>query len=118
MQPQTTPSIITTVLDWGRVHGSKVDQSGQFTHQQTEALRRTLRDLYLNGTPTITGDWRKGYELMIGSERVGVTNGYGPFRVYYRNNSQTSVEAPIPFDGVSPDSGDDLTDDYAIEAWI
>ena len=103
--------ITSLVLDWGRSKATLgknlTDNSGQFTIEQTEQLRRELRVEYLNRNQAIVGDWRRGYELSIGNERVGVTNGYGRFRVYYRCNQD------IPFDG-RPVSIKEWADDYGL----
>lgn len=120
--------IITTVLNWGRQAAptpgqSLVDQAGDFGPEQTEALRRALRGEYQKRTPGVVGSWHKGYELMIGPERVGVTNGYGRFRVYYRCQDQLPRQTPkhtlrddIPFTG-EPVTIEEWAGDYAIPAY-
>lgn len=78
------PATVQEVLEWGRAQNCDVvDLSGVI---QAEPLRKTLRAMYLNRLENglqIVGDTRKGYELLIGNERIGVTGGYGRFRVYY-----------------------------------
>lgn len=85
-QPATVeiPAGVIEVLEWGRSQGcDRVDLSGVIA---AEPLRKTLREMYLNRLSNglqIVGDFRRGYELSIGNERIGVTGGYGRFRVYY-----------------------------------
>lgn len=92
---QTLPfptGLIQTVLDWGRGQSttSPVDTNRYFSSEQTETLRRALRCEYVQRNPAVAGSWRKGYELAIGSEHIGVTNGYSSgFRIYYRRNGGT-----------------------------
>ena len=84
------PAAIQEVLEWGRAQGcDQVDLSGVI---QAEPLRRELREMYLNrleNKAQITGDFRRGYELILGNERVGVTGGYGRgFKVYYHRTAR------------------------------
>lgn len=78
-----------TILTWGRNSGQAQarDTGNVFTPEQVEQLRRLLRAEYVSRNPAVAGDWRKGYEIILGSEAIGVTNGYGRFRVYYRKRT-------------------------------
>lgn len=110
------------ILTWGRAQatGHTVASASDFTAAETDALRRMLRSEYQGNNPAVVGKWRKGYEMAIGNERVGVTNGHGSFKIYYRRstlNGYGRATAEIPFDGVAPET-DDWAADYAIEAMI
>ena len=82
----TASGLIQSVLDWGRQQTSShtIDQSGHFDRQQTETIRRALRHEFTHFNYDVVGSWRQGYEMTLDNERVGVTNGHGPFKVYYR----------------------------------
>ena len=89
--PETGRPIIDRVLAWGRGQNSNhvVDASGHFDRRQTEQLRRLLRSEFTKNNYNVYGSWRKGYELTVGNEYVGVTNGHGShFRVYYRRSKE------------------------------
>lgn len=107
--------IITEVLNWGRPKAKPrqnvTDHNGDFSPKETNELRRVLRDMYTSHQPGVCGDWRRGYEITIGGERVGVTNGYGPFKIYYRCN--TPIQSEIPFDG-EPVTPSEWPDDYGL----
>lgn len=92
-------NIIQRVLDWGRQSETQdiVDQTGHFSPCEVESLRRQLRKECQESNPGITGSWRKGYEMMIGKERIGVTNGYGPFKIYYRKTKVDFTPNPALF---------------------
>ena len=88
--------MIDQILDWGRANanGKKaIDTSGHFSRDQTEAWRKELRRQYLvrkeTGNKNISGDLRRGYELVLPTgEAVGVTNGHAThFVVYYRKGA-------------------------------
>lgn len=79
--------VLAQVLAWGRNSNQAhiVDRDGHFDRDQTEQLRRLLRGEFTRNNYNVCGSWRQGYEMTIGNERVGVTNGHGSqFRVYYR----------------------------------
>ena len=83
--------LIAQVLAWGREQNSNhvVDNIGYFDRCQTEQLRRLLRSEFTKNNYNVYGSWRKGYELTVGNEYVGVTNGHGShFRVYYRRSKE------------------------------
>lgn len=75
--------LIEAILKLGRARGDFTDTAGSFDQRQVEQLRQYLRREYVSGNRAVSGSWRKGYEMSIGNERVGVTNGHGPFRIYY-----------------------------------
>lgn len=78
---------IDQILNWGRNNGKakSLDTSREF---DAEALRSYLRQLYTAGqTQGLYGNYRQGYELTIGNEAIGVTNGCGKFVVFYRKRS-------------------------------
>ena len=115
---------VNFLLAWGRAKPTAhtVARLGEFTKSDTESLRRLLRKECLSGNPAVTGEWRKGYELAVGQERVGVTNGRGSFKIYYRRSTlngygRATGDQPIPFDG-SPQPYDSDEDDYGLEAAI
>lgn len=77
---------VNHILAWGRAQatGHTVARLGEFSKSDTESLRRLLRKEYLDKNPAVSGCWREGYEMAIGDERIGVTNGHGSFKIYYR----------------------------------
>lgn len=92
---------VNTVLEWGRRQPTShtVASIEQFTPQETDTLRRYLRTEYQAGNKAVVGCWREGYELTAGNERVGVTNGHGSFKIYYRRsqlNGYGKATAPAP----------------------
>lgn len=124
------PETVNTLLEWGRRQPtSHTVASEQFTPQATDQLRRYLRTEYQAGNKAVVGCWREGYELTAGHERIGVTNGHGSFKIYYRrsqlNGYGKATADAIPFDGSYPvdnswieDNHGLEVDDYAIEAAI
>ena len=82
-------ALAVKILAWGRTQptGHTVAQPADFTPAETDALRRMLRSEYQGRNPAVSGCWRQGYEMSIGAERVGVTNGYGSFKIYYRQST-------------------------------
>lgn len=80
---------VKPILEWGRAKPTAhtVAALGEFSQSDTESLRRLLRKECLNGNPAVLGEWRKGYEMAIGNERVGVTNARGSFKIYYRRST-------------------------------
>lgn len=88
------------IQQWGQSHKSKrrtvIDFDGHF---DAEALRRELRQAYLDGQSNVTGSYRVGYEVEIGEggEAIGVTNGYGAFKVFYRKPKDIPfLGEPVP----------------------
>ena len=78
---------IQQIIEWGRSSdkAKSLDVARQF---DAEALRKHFRSLYIDGqTQGLYGDFRRGYELTLGNEAIGVTNGSGRFIVYYRKRS-------------------------------
>ena len=87
--PNPPNPLVAKVLTWGRNQNQShvVDNQTFFDRQQTEAMRRFLRSEFTSRNCNVAGSWRKGYELTIGAEHIGVTNGHASgFRIYYRRN--------------------------------
>lgn len=76
-------NLVQQILDWGRKTG-RTDARDSERQFDAEALRKWLRQQYTEGVTGLFGSWRQGYELTLGTEAIGVTNGYGRFTVYYR----------------------------------
>lgn len=81
---------VSQILEWGRQNISKrtgiaTDFDGHFSPAFTEYVRRELRSQAIDDTTgKLTGSWRKGYALRTETgERIGVTGGYGKFRIFY-----------------------------------
>lgn len=109
--------LVEQVLNWGRTQRPEigqnvVDLAGIF---QAEKLRKELRREYLKRNETgrqIVGDFKRGYEMLFGSERIGVA-GPGQFKVYYRCLAPVPSSVAIPFMG-EPVPSEEWTDDYGI----
>ena len=80
------------IIEWGKSqplnrHGTVVDTEGQFSREETEQLRRQLREYYRNRVRDVYGSRRQGYEWELPhlGVAIGVTNGHAShFCIYYR----------------------------------
>lgn len=75
------------ILEWGRQYESErrvTDTTDEFNWQFVNNFRRHLRSLMTERRRGVTGSWRTGYSVILETgEEIGVTNGHGPFRVFY-----------------------------------
>lgn len=98
--------LIEAILTHGRAVGDFTDKDNHFTPRQVEQLRRYLRQEYVNGNRCVTGSWRKGYEMILGDERIGVTNGHGSFKIYYHKVQPYFLpKRKIPMTAFTSDDG-------------
>jgi hypothetical protein len=83
---------IQIVVEWGRQHQTNItDIANEFDQIFVDRLRRHLRSLFTDSHRGVYGSWRQGYSITLPSgESVGVTNGYGSFKVFYHPATEAS----------------------------